>query len=265
MAHSCWMIFVAIRPRNPPRVGRVTKLGETPDALRFYAQLQERTSVAACAQLFKETVAEFGVHVFACGEIDLAERDRNVMFVAEWPTAWIRYYIKSGLVERDPILNAMKVCRCAFSFNDIRHDPRFSNLDREMLRAAADHGWARGLAVPVARGGTRFGLVTLIGRSQEFEQSQRAFLCLISECLLTSIRSLGTDVDYVAPAGLSQREIEAARLVARGYSDDEIAAELGISPSTAHKHVEAGRRRLKAKSRAHLAALCVSLGIATAS
>ena len=61
----------------------------------------------------------------------------------------------------------------------------FSNLDRAMLRAAAEHGWARGLAVPISRGGTRFGLVTLIGRGEEFEQSQRTFLCLISECLLT--------------------------------------------------------------------------------
>ena len=204
------------------------KAPETSDALRFHAQLQERTSVAACAELFKETVARFGVHAFACGEIDLAERDRNVMFIAEWPKAWVRYYVKSGLVERDPILNALKVCRCAFSFNDIRHDPRFSGLDRETMRAAAEHGWARGLAVPVARGGTRFGLVTLIGRGEEFERSQRAFLSLISECLLTRIRSLGPDVDYVAPAGMSKREIEAARLVVRGFSDDEIAAEMAI-------------------------------------
>jgi DNA-binding CsgD family transcriptional regulator len=240
----------------------VTKASQTLDALRFHSELQERTSVAACADLFRATVAQFGIHAFACGEIDLAERDRNVMFIAEWPKAWLRYYVKSGLVERDPILNALKVCRCAFSFNDIRHDQRFSSLDRQTLHAAAEHGWARGLAVPVARGGTRFGLVTLIGRGKEFEQSQRSFLFLISECLLTRIRSLGPDADYVAPAGMTKREIEAARLVTRGFSDDEIAAELRISPSTAHKHVESGRKRLKARSRAHMAALCVSLGIA---
>jgi DNA-binding CsgD family transcriptional regulator len=244
------------------KVGRVAKLRDTPDAVRFHAQLQERTTVADCAELFKETVAQFGIHAFACGEIDLADRARNVMFIAEWPQAWVRYYLKSGLVDRDPILNALQICRTAFSFNDIRSDPRFSNLDREMVRAAAKHGWARGLAVPVARGGTRFGLVTLIGRGQEFELSQRAHLCLVSECLLTRVRSLGTGVDYVAPAGMSRREIEAARLVALGFSDDEIGAKLGISASTAHHHVESARSHLKARTRAHLAALCVSLGIA---
>ena len=236
----------------------------SPDALQFYTDLQQLTSVAACADLFKQTVAKFGIHAFACGEIDLAERDRNVMFIAEWPKAWVRYYLKSGLVDSDPILNALQVCRSAFSFSDIRRDQQFSNLDRAMVRAAAEHGWARGLAVPVARGGTRFGLVTLIGRGEEFEQSQRAYLCLISECLLTRIRSLGPEVVYVAPAGMSRREIEAARLVALGFSDEEIGAKLGISASTAHHHVERARGHLKARTRAHMAALCVSLGIAAA-
>ena len=57
----------------------------SPDALQFYTELQQLTSVAACADLFKQTVAKCGIHAFACGEIDLAERDRNVMFIAEWP------------------------------------------------------------------------------------------------------------------------------------------------------------------------------------
>lgn len=243
----------------------MTKAPETLDVLRFHAELQERTSVAACAQLFKETVAQFGIHVVACGEIDLADRSRNVMFIAEWPKAWMSYYIRSGFVGRDPVLNALKVYRRAFSFVDIVHDRRFSSLDREALRAAAENRWDRGLAVPVARGGTRFGLVTLIGRGKEFDRAQRAYLCLISECLLTRIRSLGVGVDYaLPPAGMTKREIESARLVALGCSDSEIAARLGVSDPTAHKHVERGRLRLNAKNRAHMAALAVSLGIATA-
>jgi len=59
------------------------------------------------------------------------------------------------------------------------------------------------------------------------------------------------------------REIEALRLVATGCCDAEIAGRLGISESTAHKHVESARRRLNAKSRAELAALGVSLALAS--
>ncbi len=243
----------------------MTKGRDTADALCFHARLQECASVAACAELFKGAVAQFGIHVVACGEIDLVDRGRNVMFIADWPKAWMRYYVRSGFVDRDPVLNALKVYRRAFSFVDIIHDKRFSTFDREALRAAAENGWTTGLAVPVARGGTRFGLVTLIGRGEEFDPAQRAYLCLISECLLTRIRALGAGVDYVMPpAGMSKREIEAVRLVALGSSDDEIAAKLGISSSTVHKHIESARMRVNAKNRASLAALSVSLGIATA-
>ena len=235
-----------------------------PDALRFYADLQRRPSVAACSALFRDAIAQFEIVAFACGEVDLADRGRNVMFITEWPEAWLRYYVKSGFIDRDPVVNAVAFYRAPFEFADIVRDPRFSSCEREALRAAAEYGWSRGLAVPVARGGTRFGLVTMIGRGGELNEFERAYLCLISECLLTRIRSLGEGVEYaLPPAVMSKREVEAARLVALGCSDSDIAANLGISESTAHKHVESGRRRLSAKNRAHMAALSLSLGIAT--
>ncbi len=235
-----------------------------PDALRCYADLQRRPSVAACSALFKDAVAHFGIVAFACGEIDLADRGRNVMFITEWPEAWLRYTVKSGFIDRDPVVNAVAFYRRPFEFEDIVREPRFSSCEREALRAAAEYGWSRGLAVPVARGGTRFGLVTMIGRGGELNEFERAYLCLISECLLARIRSLGEGIEYaLPPAGMSKREVEAARLVALGCSDSDIAANLGISESTAHKHVESGRRRLSAKNRAHMAALSLSLGIAT--
>ena len=66
------------------------------------------------------------------------------------------------------------------------------------------------------------------------------------------------------PAGMSKREIDAVRLVALGCPNFEIAARLGVCELTAHKHVERGRLRLNAKTRAHMTALAVSLGIANA-
>lgn len=237
---------------------------ERPNALRFYMEVQQRTSVSACSALFKDAVSPFQILAYACGELDLAHRDRNVMFIAEWPKAWLRYYVKSGFIERDPLVNAVAFYRQPFEFVDIIRERRFSSVDREAVRAAVDHGWSRGLAVPMGRGGTRFGLVTMIGRGEPLDEFQRAYLCLISECLMSRIHSLRPDVEYaLPPAGMSKREIEAARLVALGCSDSEISGTLGISESTAHKHVEAGRKRLKAKNRAHMAALSVSLGIAT--
>ena len=56
------------------------------------------------------------------------------------------------------------------------------------------------------------------------------------------------------PGDLSARELEIVRLVARGESGPEIAAELHISHDTVRTHVRNAMRKVGARSRAHLVA-----------
>jgi DNA-binding NarL/FixJ family response regulator len=63
-------------------------------------------------------------------------------------------------------------------------------------------------------------------------------------------------------ASLSSREVEVARLVAQGLTNDEIAAALVISPRTVHSHVVSAMRKAGARNRAHLAAISVREGLA---
>lgn len=53
-------------------------------------------------------------------------------------------------------------------------------------------------------------------------------------------------------ARLSQRETDVLKLVARGYADKEVAARLGISPSTVDTHVRAIFRKFSVHSRVQL-------------
>lgn len=52
------------------------------------------------------------------------------------------------------------------------------------------------------------------------------------------------------PAGLTDREVEVLRLLARGMSNKEIAAELVISPKTAGAHIEHIYSKLRVRNRA---------------
>lgn len=131
------------------------KRPEAEEALRFYAELQDRTSVAACAELFRDVVARFGIEAFACGEIDLEDRDRNVMFIAEWPKAWLRYYMRSGFIRRDPVVNAVTLYRKPFTFGDIVRDTRFSSLEREADGDRLRRVWVRRLSQGSAKGRRR--------------------------------------------------------------------------------------------------------------
>jgi DNA-binding CsgD family transcriptional regulator len=50
-----------------------------------------------------------------------------------------------------------------------------------------------------------------------------------------------------------------------GLTDREIARDLGIAHATVRFHLESARRKVGARSRTHLAALAVALGVASPS
>ncbi|MBO0706976.1 MAG: alpha/beta fold hydrolase [Candidatus Dormibacteraeota bacterium] len=56
------------------------------------------------------------------------------------------------------------------------------------------------------------------------------------------------------PAGVTERELQVLRLLARGFTDREIAEQLVVSPHTVHRHVANLRTRLGQSSRAALVA-----------
>ncbi|MBA3415733.1 MAG: helix-turn-helix transcriptional regulator, partial [Chloroflexia bacterium] len=72
----------------------------------------------------------------------------------------------------------------------------------------------------------------------------------------------GSAAVLAAPYGLSRREREVLRVLARGASDKEIAAALFIERSTASKHVAAVLAKLGVTSRAAAAAIAARAGLA---
>jgi predicted ATPase/DNA-binding CsgD family transcriptional regulator len=71
----------------------------------------------------------------------------------------------------------------------------------------------------------------------------------------------GNPADGSAPAGLSKRELEVLRLVARGMSNQDIAANLVISEHTVHRHVANVLAKLGTSSRAAAVAQAAGHGL----
>lgn len=62
---------------------------------------------------------------------------------------------------------------------------------------------------------------------------------------------------------LTNREREVTALVARGLSNDEIAAQMVISPTTAKTHVSRAMTKLRARDRAQLVVFAYESGLVT--
>lgn len=70
-------------------------------------------------------------------------------------------------------------------------------------------------------------------------------------------RLLGTMARTHLPTELSPRQVEVLQFVAAGFSDGEIALQMGISTYTAREHVRRAKSALGARTRAH--AVCLWL------
>jgi LuxR family transcriptional regulator, quorum-sensing system regulator BjaR1 len=232
------------------------------DAYQTYLQIRRQKTLADVSRVFRACIAPFGFVTYACGELDLADRDRSVYYLVDWPESWRSFYLKSKLIERDPLIDSLAYRHEPFTWSDLRHDRKFGKAGREALKLLTENGWVEGLVVPLPSSGGRVGLVSLVARESKCDAEARAYLTLVSIGLHVCARSLVAREPFaIRPAGLTDREIECVRLVAKGKSDADVAETLGVSRSTAHEFIEKAKRRLKAHTRMEMTAIAVALGI----
>lgn len=121
----------------------------------------------------------------------------------------------------------------------------------------------------------RAGASGFIGKGAEPDEIVRAVKAVhAGESLLSPAATRSLITRYVLPrtaaesvppalADLTEREREVLLLVARGRSNDEIAADLVISPHTAKTHVKRIMTKLAAHDRAQLVILAYESGLLT--
>lgn len=92
------------------------------------------------------------------------------------------------------------------------------------------------------------------------------------DAIAQAIRSVWSGMDFLPPhltrrlaernavVGLSNREVEVLRLVAKGKANKEIAAELALSGDTVKTHLTHLMRKLGASDRAHAVTLAIEQG-----
>jgi len=80
-----------------------------------------------------------------------------------------------------------------------------------------------------------------------------------------SARAGTADPKVRLPPALSLRETDCVERLVLGLTDQEIARELAITRATVRFHLKSARSKVGARSRAHMAALAVALGIASLS
>ncbi|APR84672.1 Transcriptional regulator, LuxR family protein [Minicystis rosea] len=90
------------------------------------------------------------------------------------------------------------------------------------------------------------------------ERERRIIDIFSREC--TFLHEPRTDVDPTLCRGLAPRLQDTLRALARGQSEKQVAASLGLSPHTVHEYVKALYRHFGVQSRSELLAMCLAGG-----
>lgn len=126
--------------------------------------------------------------------------------------------------------------------------------------------------------GARVILISINETAEDVRRALAAGVCgyvpksCEQDVIVEAIRSVTSGRDFLPPhltrrlaernaiVGLSNREVEVLRLIAKGRSNKEIAADLALSADTVKTHITHLMRKLGAADRAHAVTLAIEQG-----
>lgn len=229
------------------------------DAISDLMSAGDTDSIIAC---FRRFIKPFHIDTFTSGEIDTVVRRRVVFHAMEWPDRWRSYYFQSGLLDHDPLIEALPLMDAAFTWDELRARRALTLAGTEALNKVAAEGWVDGLVVPLHRAGTHYGLISLVTLNHHISPVEKRHLEAVCVVFHERLRVVVPKEGFrVPPAGLTAREIDCIKLIAEGMSDITAGEKLGIKGSTVHEHAERAKMKLQARNRAELVALALGFGI----
>jgi len=222
------------------------------------------TSAAESARDFLGTIRRLGFAGSACGAWTGIGRYRKVrFFFVDWPDAWLEFYEKNRCADYDVLVIEARRRVSSFWYSEIIDRFKLTDQQKALYDAGIAFGWKDIFSVPIHGPGSMQGLVTM-GTMEErrFTSVDSAVLEMMARAVWERCRTEeGFGMFNPDRAQLSPRELECLQWAAAGKSDADIAVIVGISPATAHFHIEQAKKRLGVKTRVEAVAVGVLHGV----
>ena len=237
----------------------------TLEGLEFVARCARETDLHAAVGDFLETIKLFGFAYSAGGGwTGYGTRRAYRFYFNNRPADWRQPYEIKRLFDVDPFPIEAASRRTNFMLSEeIDRFRGFSRQASELVDAALAYGWREVMGFPIHGPGDYQGLVTMSSKEPVcLSPADRAVLHAMAFAIHERChKTIGLGMRTKPLSNFTARELECMRWVAAGKSDSEIAAIIGISPSTAHFHVEKVKKKLETKSRTEAVALLLLDGL----
>lgn len=231
--------------------------------------------LAACGQLqsladlktfLDEAAPRLGFdHYALVHHVDLAGLPKGAVHLDNYPDGWQREFVQQRYYAHDPVHVACQRAARPFFWRDLPELMALSRPQRAILARAREAGLTDGLTMPVHVPGDFSGSCSFatVARAvpADLAPSAQFFGCYAFEAARRlARRDRGLPCE---PIRLTPRQLDCLVLVARGKTDSETAALLGISRETAQEHVEGAKAKLRVATRTQLVARALYSGLIT--
>lgn len=210
--------------------------------------IEQAPSVLKVKEAFRRCAEGHGYTYFLCSAPPRPDESPFDPLLFEcWPNVWLDRYVARHYFEDDPMVRALYRTLHPFTWDEVMKTGEHSKAALAIMSEAADCGMRKGFVVPIYGIGGQAHVVTMAGANVRTDPTARAELHLVSMYAYARARQLRRRSD--PPVRLSRRQAEALQWAALGKTDAEAGALMGISESTAHKHIEGAKRRFGVATR----------------
>jgi len=211
------------------------------------ARMRDARALDELYDSMTELTEMIGFDRFTLGhDVDLLRPLDNSVRLTNYDPAWIKEQIESQFFFDDPVRAVSKKLVRPFSWDEIPNHIALTNRQKMILNRAKSYDLNAGITIPVHLPGEYEGSCSFAARDIA---NVHPFGLPLGHTAATfafeSARQLMRNRDGKCAEPIptfTSKQREMLILVGRGKTDAEIAQVMGVSRSTAHDHVEAGRR-----------------------
>lgn len=214
------------------------------------------TSLDDLAPILAAIAIEMGFRYFALTHhLDIPRAPMPAVRLHNYPSAWADYFDAQRLGPCDPVHRASHMTGVGFSWSRLPGMIDLSARDREVLELARRSGIGDGFTVPAHIPGESAGSCSFVTTPGRDAPDDRLYLAqIVGGMAFESARRLvGVRPAPANRPHLTERQRECVYWAARGKTDGEIAAILGISQETVILHLKQARARYGVFKRTQLA------------
>lgn len=221
--------------------------------------LSSSSTVDELSEIFYIQIRQLGLTCAASGIVTGPRAfGANPFHFNNWPPAWGREYDREGYLHVDPLARHALTSGAPASWSDVMASLPRNDPGHQVYAAAVQHGFSEGMVIPLRNGQGEIGMVTMGGDRPKLNADEATFLIAIASTVFFTAEALHTPAHAASQRGtFTPRELDCIDLMGNGLTGAEIAKALGISRETVVSHMENARRKVGAKSRAHLISIAM--------